>query len=260
MPALIAFVFALATTAAHAQDVATARNKAVAQAGPSAAELDRVFVGLDPEEKALIEAGSPVIRTSAHPKAPALQGDSAAAREMRERFGKLDPNYYGEFIYARRFEPALLDALEKLLADPRHFIGLPYHSKRQNTNYDLFDRMAITGSASAGGTTTVKVVQHMEPFAEYPATYTIARRGEALEFSFVNEGPLVYSYQNFRAAGPGDMAWSLYAFEKDGWLWFYGAGGVRAFDLFGVFRSRLEDSFMGRIEAFFRFAMKAIGG
>ena len=234
--------------------------EAFAQSGPSISELDRIFVGLDSGERALLAAGQPVIRTSAHPRASALAGDTAAATALRDRFGKLNPNYYGEFLYVRRFDPAVLNALEKFLSDPRHFVGLPYRSKRNNATYDLFDRMDVRESASAGGATTVRVVQHMEPFAEYQASYRISRRGNELVFSFVNEGPLVYSYQNFKAAGPGDMAWSVYAFEKDGWLWFYGAGGVKAFDLFGAFRSRLEDSFMGRIGAFFGAAMKAIGG
>ncbi|HUX43058.1 MAG TPA: DUF6675 family protein [Rectinemataceae bacterium] len=231
-----------------------------AETGPTAVEIDRVFIGLDAAEKSLLSDGQPVIRTSAHPRASALVGNSATAAALRDRFGKLNPNYYGEFLYVRRFDPVLLDGLEKYLSDPRHFVGLPYRSKRNNAVYDLFDRMDVSESSSSGGATTVTVVQHMEPFAAYRASYRIARRGNELEFSFVNEGPLVYSYQNFKAAGPGDMAWSVYAFEKDGWLWFYGAGGVKAFDLFGAFRGRLEDSFMGRIGAFFGAAMKAIGG
>jgi len=236
-----------------------AGGAAFGQAGPSAAEIGAVFSGLEAGETAKLSAGNPVLRVSDRAKNLALAGDAGQAADIKGRFAKLGPNYFGEFLYVRRFDPSLLEKLRTYLADPRHFIGIPYYSQRNKATYSLFDRMDVKETKSQGDLAIVLVSQHMEPFDDYEATYSLRRIDGGLVFTFVNDEPIVYNYRHFKAAGPGGMAWSLYAFEKDGWFWMYGAGGVRAFDLFGAFRDRLEDSFLGRIEAFFTSAMKAAG-
>ena len=59
----------------------------------------------------------------------------------------------------------------------------------------------------------------------------------------------------FRSS-PGDMVWRLEAYaEEDRWI-LYGIGAVKAFDMLGLLRDRLSESFMGRIEAFFGYMYK----
>jgi hypothetical protein len=236
-------------------------GSAAAEAWPTAAEVNAVFSGLSASETADLTAGVPVIRVAAKAGVAVLKGDAVPVQEIARRFKKLAPNYYGEYLYVRQYDRNCIDALESLLTHPERFVGLPYFSKRQQTNYELLDSLVLlTEQPAAEGGTMIKVMQHMEPFNEYQASYTIVRRIDEISFNFTNDGPLIYSYRNFKAASAGDMAWSIYVFGKDGWLWFYGAGGVKAFDLFGAFRDRLETSFMGRIEAFFGFAIKTVSG
>jgi len=54
------------------------------------------------------------------------------------------------------------------------------------------------------------------------------------------------------------MVWELYVFCHNDGLYVYGVGAVKAFDLFGLFRDRLEPSLMGRVEAFFTYITKKI--
>ena len=226
----------------------------------SAAAVGRAFSGLSAGELGELSQGRAVLRSGANPRSLAIVGENEAAREIRKRFTGLGPNYFAEFMYVVPSTSGYLDSLQGLLADPRKFVGMRYYSKRQATEYSLFDRMALEGNETvAGGGTRTLVRQHMEPFDEYRAAYLSRRIDRTLFFSFENEGPIVYSYQKIKAVGTRDMAWMLYAYESDGCLFLYGAGGVKAFDLFGVFRSRLEASFMGRIEAFFTYAVGALG-
>lgn len=222
------------------------------------AAADRYFPGLKSEEVSILKAGTPLVRMSANPRALALRADDPAAREISERFGHLGPNYFAEFMFTLPATAGALDRLEAFLGDPRHFVGIPYYSTRQATTYDLFDKMDIIEKEGAAGESRVRVRQHMEPFGDYAALYESRRAPTSLFFSFQNTEPLIYSYRDLRVAGPGDLGWMLLVREAEGRIWFYGAGGVKAFDLFGVFRSRLEASFMGRIEAFFTAAMKAL--
>lgn len=227
--------------------------------GPS--QIGQVFRGLTALELTELAAGRAVIRPHAAPRSLALGVENDVSKEIRERFARLSPNYFAEFLLVLPRAGGGLDRLDDLLSDPRHFIGIPYYSKQNETTYQLFDKIEILATESENARTRVtRVEQHMEPFDDYKARYALSRRGSELSFSFENEDPLVYSYRNLRASGPGDMVWTLYAFERDGALWFYGAGGVKAFDLFGVFRSRLEASFMGRIESFFKFVMASLEG
>jgi hypothetical protein len=219
--------------------------------------VSEAFTGLAAKELGDLSEGKAVIRTGSNPRVLAIAASNGTAGEIRDRFAKLGPNYFAEFLYVAPFSAAYLDALQALLADPKNFVGMSYYSKRNGKTYSLFDRVdVLVREVMTGGGIAVHVRQHMEPFDEYRAVYSSRRVDKTLFFSLENEDPIVYTYQKFGAVRSGDMAWMLYAYESKGYLVFYGAGGVKAFDLLGAFRSRLETSFMGRIEAFFSFAMK----
>ncbi len=232
---------------------------ATALAGAAAAE--QPFRGLDAAEEATLAAGKAVIRSVRDARSLGLAASGKAAEELRARIASIRPNYVSEVIaivQAPSAEAAAADLgrLAAALADVKGYVGIPYFSKRQQKTYDLFDKLAVGSRRPLAGGESIEATQHMEPFDDYAARYEYRLEGSAkaetaLVFSGVNLDPIIYSYRNFKAVSPGDMVWALYAWREGDRVYFYGAGAVRAFDLFGAFRDRLEPSFTGRIQAFF---------
>ncbi len=236
---------------------------------PVCAQGSAALRGLSADDLDRLAKGAAVIRPAGDYRKLALGAAGSVADELRARVAAIRPNYVTEVLSILPASDAaaadsILRKLAAALADPKSFIGIPYWSRQQQKTYDLFDKMTIvTRSATAGGQ-TVEVVQHMEPFDDFGARYEYRLELDAaglatgLRFSGVNLGPIIYSYRNFKAVTPGDMAWELYAFRDGARIVFYGVGAVKAFDLFGAARSRLEASFMGRVEAFFGYMAGAI--
>ncbi len=225
------------------------------------------FRDLNAAEEAVLDGGRAVVRTVRNPKKLGLILPGAQADELRSRIASLKPNYATEVIArvgvkSEAEAAALLERLAAALSDVKGYVGIRYYSTRQKTDYDLFDKMDITARTKAASGETIEVVQHMEPFDDFGARYEYrltdsagkdAAPGGAAALSFFgsNLGPIVYSYQNFKAVSTGNMIWGLYAFRDGENVVFYGIGGVKAFDMLGIFRDRLEASFMGRVTAFF---------
>jgi len=240
---------------------------AAAQAAPSGQPLQAVFRDLNAAELAVLEGGRAVVRTVRNPKKLALVVPGAEADALRSRIASLKPNYATEVIAtvgvkSEAEASILLERLAAALSDVKGYVGIRYYSTRQKTDYDLFDKMEIMARTKAVGGETIEVLQHMEPFDDFGARYeyrlidsagaaAAADKASALSFFGSNLGPIVYSYQNFKAVTPGNMVWGLYAFRDGDRVVFYGIGGVKAFDMMGIFRDRLEASFMGRVTAFF---------
>jgi len=89
----------------------------------------------------------------------------------------------------------------------------------------------------------------MKPFEDYKASYEYRISADSLIFRSVNLSHI--AYKGIRSVAPGNMKWYLYVFHSDGFLVYYGIGAVKAFDMVGLIRDRLEVSFIGRVGAFF---------
>jgi len=219
------------------------------------------FRNLSPAEAAAIDSGEVLIRTVRDARSLGLAAASPAADELRSRIAAIRPNYLSEVMAAfpaadDAAASALFARLAAGLSDVEGYVGIPYYSKRNKTTYDLFDKLVVQSRAALPDGESIVAIQHMEPFDDYAARYEYrlvgpARKLMALTFSGVSLGPIIYSYRNLRAVEPGNMVWELYAFRDGDRVLFYGVGAVRAFDLFGAIRDRLEPSFTGRIQAFF---------
>lgn len=223
--------------------------------------------GLDAAEIALLDSGRPVVRTVRDPKKLALAAPGAEADQLRSRIASLRPNYATEVVATAPAADAaeasaILERLARALSDVDGYIGIRYYSTRQKTDYDLFDKMEVRARVPLLGGETIYVLQHMEPFDDFECRYeyrlldangspAAPGKAAALAFSGLNLGSIIYSYRNFKAVTMGNMTWTLYAFRDGGRVVFYGIGGVKAFDMLGIFRDRLEASFMGRVTAFF---------
>ncbi len=231
---------------------------------PAFAQSATALRGLSAEELDRLGRGSAVIRPAGDYRKLALVSAGSTADELRARVAAIRPNYVTEVISMipasdAAAADAILRNLAAALADPMSFVGIPYWSKQQQKTYDLFDKMTVVTRSQTATRQMVEVVQHMEPFDDFGARYECrlevdpSGHAVALRFSGVNLVPIIYSYRNFKAVQSGDMAWELYAFRDGARIVFYGVGAVKAFDLFGAARSRLEASFMGRVEAFFKY-------
>ncbi len=209
------------------------------------------FAKLSADEFRALAGGKPVVRSLGSYRELSLASGDARGGDLVAAMGKLKPNYLAELMLSVPSRDALLPALEAALLDFASYPGIRYWSERQQTHYDLFDYVKVLSDVNAGGKRRIRILVAMEPFDDYEATIELERTQTTIAFRYVSEGPLVYTYRDFKAAGPGDLVWALYAFQRDGRLYCYAAGGVKAFDLFGAFRDRLESSLVGRVKSYF---------
>jgi len=241
-----------------------------------------VFLGLTDAERASLERGDLVVHPLKDAQKLNLAYSDAETQEIQRRVKAIQPNYTAEFMAAipMRDEAqtkTTINQIVDVLSDVNGYVDIPYWSKQQKTTYPLFDKMQVlqrgplkdeksksntpnasNANAAESSAESIQVLQHMEPFDDFRARYDYRVTSSALRFSAVNEDTIVYSYQHFSAVSPGNMIWELYVFPVNGNLCIYGVGAIRAFDMFGIFRSRLEPSLMGRVEAFFGYVAKTV--
>ncbi|MCE5256779.1 MAG: hypothetical protein LLF89_08040 [Spirochaetaceae bacterium] len=236
--------------------LATASQQAVAADTRSAyAEL---FRNLSDSEIAALDRGEMIVHSLKDSGKLSLMRDDSNTREIARRVQELHPNYMTELMASvpMKSAPEAKDTLDRIaaaLADVKGYINIPYWSKRQKTTYALFDKMDVLGRKplGPGKGESIEVRQHMEPFDDFRMRYDYRVETDALRFSAVNLDNVIYTYQHFQAVSPDNMVWELYVFYQRDRLYVYGIGAVKAFDMFGLFRDRLEPSLMGRVEAFF---------
>lgn len=207
--------------------------------------------GLSPQDRATLDRGDILIRSNVSYRNLALKAAGAQADEIRRRIGELAPNYLSEVIATVPATDGVLEHLAASLADVKGYIGIPYWSKRWQKNFDLFDKMEIRSQAKADGGETIDVVQHMLPFDDFGARYSYRLDENSLFFWSDNTSTIMYG--SHEAVQTGHMLWMLYAFKVGDTVVFYGVGGVKAWDFFGLIRGRLEASFSGRVESFMRY-------
>ncbi len=214
------------------------------------------FRNLSSEEAAAVSAGKSVFRQPAGWKDLSVPAAAPFAKDIEDTGRKLGGNYIGEVVLGlpKAANPDLLAILARNLADVESHVGIPYWSRRYKKNFDLFTWVKVlerTGGEPEGGLSSE---QYMKPFDPYRARYSWSLQGDRLAFLSTNLTHL--SYDGKKAVAPGEMVWRLEVYaEGDRWV-LYGIGAVKAFDMLGLLRDRLSESFMGRIEAFFGYMYK----
>ena len=209
------------------------------------------FKNLSAGETSALAEGKSVFRQPSGWKDLSVPSAAPFAKDIEDTVRKLGANYLGEVVMVlpKAANPDLLPDLARGLADVESHTGIPYWSRRNKKYFDLYSRVTVierTGSAAEGG---LVADLYMKPFDDYRARYSWSLRGERLSFLSTNLTHL--SYDGKKAVSPGDMVWRMEAYaDGDRWV-LYGVGAVKAFDMFGLLRDRLSESFMGRIEAFF---------
>jgi hypothetical protein len=221
-------------------------------AGPAAA-----FRNLSAEESRALATGQTLFRQPSNWRGLSMPADAPFYKEIEDELRKGGHNYVGEVIMVlpRERAEALIPMLREKLLNFEGYAGIPYWSHRQERFYDLFDWVRVSvgpspGTRGAAG--KAETLQYMEPFGEYGSAYEWDFGPAALRFAGVNTSAL--SYDGVRAVAPGNLIWRLRAYRSGEHWVFYGLGAVKAFDMLGLLRDRLSASFMGRIEAFFKYA------
>jgi len=234
---------------------------AFAQSGPAAAKPLPAgpFPGLGDGDLAALGRGEALLRTpsTASQLTPPL--GAPGVDELMASMKRLGPNYLVEMIArVHGGDAGILDRLVAALSTPEAWVGIPYYSVRQGRTYDLYDLSVATARTRVSDGEQIEARHHMQPFEPYTARYEYHRGPASLLFSGSTTAPLVY--KGIRAVGPGELQWRILAWKSGEFWYFYGVGAVRAFDLFGAARDRLEPSFIGRTEAFFKFMRGRFGG
>lgn len=217
------------------------------------------FTELSAAERAQLGAGKAVFRSLSGWRRLALPEAAPNAGALYETMRALNPNYLGETIMVVPKAAAGADALARLaamLGDVAGYRGIPYWSEANQRSYDLFSSSAELSRRESVGVLTVEARQYMEPFEEYRARYTVRLSHGNLYYSGENLSPLVYEYRDLKVMDPGRLQWAISAWEEGDSYVLYGVGAARAFDMLGLFRSKIEASLIGRIKAFFGHAFE----
>lgn len=221
-------------------------------------ELSAFFRNRSPQELAALERGEVLVGKLADWKRMGLGAAGLLPDRLRARMAKLRPNYVTEFMAVAPSGQQGLEAARAALSDVKGYLGIVYHSKQYDSDLPLFDKMIVKSRSPVPGGETILTSQHMMPFEDFDAKNEYSLAGDDLYFSSENQSPL--RYYGWYAVSPGEMIWTIFVRRVGDRDCFYGIGGMRAFDILGAVRSRLENSFIGRVEAFMRFMHRALRG
>ncbi|PKL06647.1 MAG: hypothetical protein CVV53_03275, partial [Spirochaetae bacterium HGW-Spirochaetae-9] len=167
------------------------------------APKNQPFSNLSKDDSATLERGEPIIRSVRDVRTLSLAPFNSHASALLARLAKLKPNYITELLLHLPVKNAaqlttILGQLAYTLADVSGYVKIPYWSVRQQTTYDLFDKMEILSRMPIYGGESIKVLQHMEPFDDFTALYEYSTDKSVLTFSGANLEPIVYSYRNLK--------------------------------------------------------------
>lgn len=215
------------------------------------ATVPKELEGLESGEARSLLEGEALIRNHESKTTLRLSAFNIESSSIKKEVSQLNPNYLVELIalIPKADVTVQLSKLAKILSDIEGYVGIPYWSVREQKTFDLFDRVKVLSAKSVSGGAYIEAEQHMKPFEDYRASYEYRIGSETLIFRSTNLSYL--SYRGIRAVSPGGMKWYLYIFNSGDYLVYYGLGVVKAFDMFGLIRDRLEVSFLGRVGAFF---------
>lgn len=227
----------------------------------SADSAEPIFPGLSKAELQGLAGGIPVVRAVESFSRLAIPALAPGASELLGELSSMKPNYLTEVmaIVPVGATGADISRFTAALYTIENYPKIPYYSKQWKKEFPLFDSMRILEQGKTeDGRTTAKVELVMMPFESFSARYEWKRYGDTVAFSCVNATPLVY--RGIRAVQPGNMVWRIIMYQVGDNIVFYGIGAVKAFDLFGALRDRLEPSFVGRTEAFLSYMLRQLNG
>ena len=199
-----------------------------------------------------LEAGERLFRVLDSAKQMRLTAAGPESSRLLEIVEDVDPNFLAEVIMyipvdAERDNLAYIRDSLQTITD---FDGIPYYSEEHEKTFPLFEDSEILSRSSSGNTEIITASHLMKPFKTHTSVYTLTREDDVFLFTGVNDSPI--HYKNFKAVKEGNLLNLLWVQDRGDRLLIYGAGGAKAFTFFGLFGERMDNSFLGRVEAFFK--------
>ncbi|MCF7914817.1 MAG: hypothetical protein K9L66_06615 [Spirochaetaceae bacterium] len=202
-----------------------------------------------------LAAGEPIFTFLQDMDGISLSPDSVEGQEILERYKEIEPNFLIESFFIlplpEQDSAQTLNEAERFLMDISQFEGVPYWSEEHEKYFDLFSEIEILERKTFDDESRgIVVEQKMKPFKPHKALYRYWRNGS--DFIYTSKNTEAIRYKLIKAVREENMVTSLFVHAEPEALVFYGVGGVQAFTFFGMFGERMETSFTGRTEAFFR--------
>jgi len=215
--------------------------------------------GLNSEELDQLRNNKMVVRSLNSYKDIRLKSGSDETGAILKQFREIHPNFLAEALFVMPVksgkEQATLMEVKQFLQSVKQFEDIPYYSKQNGTWNPMFEDINILEKLdSPDGSEKITTVQKMRPFNPYTAVYLYTLSDGILEYDTFNTTPLYYKWM--KGVKEEKMHTTLLVQAHPGYLFFYGLGGARAFDFFGLFGKRLDVAFIGRIKAFFEWFHK----
>lgn len=210
------------------------------------------FRGVASEELSRLEKGERVFRELDSYKEARLETQGRYSRELLELLEEVDPNFLAEILMVIPVDPERenLEYLQDALMRVTNYDTIPYYSVDNEKWYKLFyDSELLSSKNPEEGKTVITALHRMKPFKTHETRYEYVRDGDVLFFNGTNTSSI--HYNRFRAVKEGNMQTLLWIRDEGDRLLVYGAGGAKAFTFFGLFGSRMDDAFVGRMDAFF---------
>ena len=225
-----------------------------------AIDVDEIPVhSLNSSEQRALEKNELVMRELDSHEQARIDRQATGAPEVLDKFESLDPNFLAEAVFVLPVktgrEQEILAEVEEFLQQVNRYENIPYYSEHNGTWNPLFEDIRVQElPVLPDGTEQIVTRQKMRPFKHYTAVYSFSSSKNHLVYSSWNRTALDYKWM--QAVKPEQMYTALLVEARPGQLFFYGLGGARAFNFFGLFGNRLDVAFTGRIESFFNWFHK----
>jgi len=210
------------------------------------------FRDISPGELTRLQRGEQIFRVLDSYKDISLQAGDQESTYISDLLKKIKPNFVAEILMVIPVDQKKdnLDYIRSVLKDVTLFDDIPYYSKRNDKWYPLYeDTRIISEITSLSGQDTVLAYHKMKPFKPQETTYEYSLQGNTFLFESRNSSNIYY--KNFKAVKKGNLFTLLWVRDEGDRLIVYGVGGASAFTFFGIFGERMDNSFIGRMEAFF---------
>ena len=210
--------------------------------------------GFPPESIQKTLLGEAVINQIDSLKDVNKDGKSENQITLIEKFEDYKFNYLAESIFILPVEPgnenAIIEKILLIIKNKNEYPEIPYFSKRKQKMYKLFYDMEFITEENTTRSSHAEINLRMEPFEPCVMIFET----EILEngFIFTNYNRDKLYYKSFKAVKENKMQTGLVVEKEPGRIVFYGIGGAKAFNFFGLFKSRLETAFIGRVESFYQ--------
>ena len=210
------------------------------------------FKDLSSGDLARLQGGESLFRILDSYKDFSLQTGNSDSEQVRSLIKKINPNFLAEILMVIPVDEKRdnLNFIRTSLMDVTLFDDIPYYSKRNDKWYPLYEDTKILSLTNSGPEESIISAYHkMKPFKPQDTNYKYSIIGDTFWFESRNSSNIYY--KSFKAVKKGNLITLLWIKDEGDRLIVYGIGGAKAFTFFGLFGERMDNSFIGRMEAFF---------